>query len=85
MELKCIYCEKVYKTQQSRSNHHRIYHKTAKPIIIQSQPIVQPSIVNPKYTCKNCNAVFTTRQAKSRHMLKTCNNKQKLEIENDQI
>ena len=86
MELKCLYCDKKYKSQQSRSNHHRIYHKKPNNSIIQSQPIIlQTSIVNSKYNCKNCNAVFTTRQSKSRHILKTCKKQFELKIENEKI
>ena len=97
MELKCIYCDKVYKTQQSRSNHHRIYHKSSKMNTEQlssndtiTSPMVNIMSSNPttinidkKYTCKNCNAVFTTRQSKSRHMLKTCNKQKNLELNID--
>ena len=53
------------------------------PIFIQSN--ILKKNINKLHNCKNCNAVFTTRQAKSRHMLKTCKIQNKLKIENDQI
>ena len=95
MDFICKYCNKTYKTQQSRSNHYRIYHTTESPIcqpsVIPLLTIVQPN-VNPmspqskhNYTCDKCNVNFTTRQAKSRHINKSCKNKNDIIEKNNTI
>jgi hypothetical protein len=99
MDYICKYCNKKYKSYHSRSNHYRLYHKPESIVCqLNVNPSVNPS-VNPKvdknvnliskqdnkYVCIRCNIKFTTRQAKSRHILKSCNKNDRLQKENDII
>jgi len=82
----CNYCNKTYSSYKSLWNHNKKFHKSSvTPMSTQCQPNVNPMsthcqpCVNPKYKCIKCNIIFTTRQSKSRHLLKSCNNKLKEE------
>ena len=65
---------------QSRSNHYRIYHTLnldkmsteCQPSTTQMSTECQPTNIKNNYKCENCTMIFTTRQAKSRHLQKSC-------------
>ena len=84
MEYVCKHCNKKYKSQQSRSNHYRIYHN------IKSNPKVtlESSKSNPKVTlnfaCNYCEKKYKYKQGKYKHE-QVCNNKTTLKEENNKI
>jgi len=78
MDFKCNECKKYYKSYQSLWNHTKKFHTKCQPIVnpmsTQCQPNVNPPLTH-AHTCEKCNINFTTRQAKSRHINKSCKNK----------
>ena len=85
MEYICKYCNKKYSTNQSRSNHYRIYHKLeSKPKVslesVNSKPDINKEIHN--YNCKYCDKIYKHKQSKYKHE-QMCNNK--LQIDNYNI
>ena len=87
MEYICKHCNKSYKSQQSRSNHYRIYH------ILESNPKVTLASLksNPKvtlnlceiknFTCRYCDKMYKYKQGKYKHE-QSCDNK---ELKDDNI
>jgi len=77
-EFKCKQCDKIYKSQSSRSNHIKRVHNV---VVIQNVNTPVNIDVNTKVNCKFCKKSFTTRQSKSRHEKYYC----KKEKENEDI
>ena len=83
MEFKCDYCNKIYKSYQSRWNHIKKYHNSDVNIVnnnvnknVYNLENVNNFVnnVNNKTGCKYCNKSFSTRQSKSRHENYFCKN-----------
>jgi hypothetical protein len=83
-EIICKYCEKQFKTQQSRSNHIRKFHNnsvvmkqqhTSLDVVIKEQPKNQTS-------CQYCSKELCDRSSRWRHE-KTCKEKQIVEIKKE--
>ena len=87
-EFICKYCNKGYKTSQSRSNHYRKSHDTMSTqmsffvnnLSTQCKHNVPTNENMKKLTCNFCNKLFTTRQSKLRHQNQYCSQKNKNEI-----
>ena len=90
MEYICKYCNKNYKSIQSRSNHYRIYHKAEKVTEVTEKVTEVTEKVTEKVTevtekvtninkknniCKFCNKEFKNKQNKWEHQKKHCKNK----------
>jgi hypothetical protein len=75
----CTFCNKEYKTIQSRSNHIRIYHKT-------NDIIISPQIFN-KNQCKYCYKILSRYDSVKRHEnnCKFKESKKNLEEENKEL
>ena len=59
MEYICKHCNKGYKSQQSRSNHYRIYH------ILESKSKVTLNLCEIKnFTCRYCDKMYKYKQGK---------------------
>ena len=81
MEFKCEYCEKLYKSYQSRWNHIKKYHNdTCVPTVFQEcsngVPKSVPNVIqNEKsekvYKCDKCNKLYANRHSKWKHQ-KSC-------------
>ena len=91
-EFICKYCNKGYKTSQSRSNHYRKFHDTMSTqmsffvnnLSTQCKHNVPTNENMKKLTCNFCNKLFTTRQSKSRHQNQYCHQKNKNENINNE-
>ena len=75
MEYICKHCNKIYKSNQSRSNHYRIYHNNTLPqnttILPQNTTILPPkhTILPQKHTinCVYCNKILSRLDSLKRH------------------
>ena len=80
-EYICKYCNKKYKSQQSRSNHYRLYHsdkKTNNIQLLSSNINIQQLSFNVNINkCTFCNKEFKNRQNKWEHQKKHCKNNSK--------
>ena len=77
MQFNCTICNKPYKSYQSLWNHNKKFHPK-----VENDDNNKPNIETHVIKCTYCNAVFTTRQAKSLHIKKYC--KRKLEVEKEE-
>ena len=84
MVITCNFCNKEYKSYQSRCNHIRKYHKNnvfqEVPIVVQKTTKCVPKVIecvpneNTNFNCKYCNKNYANRHSKWKHQQK-CNNK----------
>ena len=58
--LGCHYCEFTFKSQESRANHHRIFHPN-------KHRYMKGHRKSPDYPCKYCHLGFGSRQSKWNH------------------
>ena len=81
MEYNCTFCDKIYKSPQSRCNHIRLYHKHSET---SNNKLNNHPIINIKldlYQCKFCPKEFRHIQSRWRHEQK-CKNIELDEIKN---
>ena len=74
MQFNCTICNKPYKSYQSLWNHNKKFHPK-----VENDDNNKPNIETHVIKCTYCNAVFTTRQAKSLHIKKYCKQKQEID------
>jgi hypothetical protein len=75
MEYKCGYCEKEYKSSQSKSNHIMLKHKE-EHIKFKEEC---------KNKCSKCDKILSCAQAKSRHEKKCIENNMKILEEKNKL
>jgi hypothetical protein len=64
IELKCNYCDKIYKSNSARILHYRKNHNE----LYEKDKLEQNN--KKEYKCLNCSKTFTSRQAKHYHIKK---------------
>jgi hypothetical protein len=67
MEYDCQYCNKTYKSYQSRCNHIRIYHKQKISSENKQEIVVKVTNQTKIYKCECCNKEFKHLQSRWRH------------------
>ena len=56
----CHYCEKTFKSQESRANHHKRFHPNKHRWMKRHR-------MAPNYLCKHCNIGYGSRQSRWSH------------------
>jgi len=75
-KYQCKYCNKVYSTSQSRSNHYKLYHKNASQSEVSIVGKSSVSLVN-TYPCRFCKKEYLHKQSRFNHEQK-CKDKELL-------
>ncbi len=74
IELKCNYCNKIYKSNSARVLHYRKQHNE-----LYEKDKIEENKIKKEYKCLNCDKNFASRQAKHYH-IKKCTVEKKDEI-----
>jgi hypothetical protein len=78
IELKCNYCDNIYKSNSARILHYRNNHNE----LYEQDKIIQQNNNN-KYKCVNCDKIFISRQAKHYHIKKCKINQHENKVKTD--